>query len=176
MSAASQPPIEPAPAEEETRQLPAFGSGLEFRPQGKLGASKSPAAKTEAAARANGGSVGRLLENEEDDVEEVDNMQDDEPVSCFPCLKLLQMCEFRHTCPYRASVIMVHSGTAWCISCAVCTQALQSLLNRPCLHSALLLTTCNSQGHKRAAAAFFKLSRLQTIDLQQCSMVSHCAG
>ncbi|CAK0785228.1 hypothetical protein CVIRNUC_008434 [Coccomyxa viridis] len=79
MSAASQPPIEPAPAEEETRQLPAFGSGLEFRPQGKLGASKSPAAKTEAAARANGGSVGRLLENEEDDVEEVDNMQDDEP-------------------------------------------------------------------------------------------------
>ena len=86
MSAASQPPVEAAPAEEGTRQLPAFGSGLEFRPQGKLGASKSPAAKTEAAARANGGSVGILLENEEDAVEEIDDMQDDEPVSCLTML------------------------------------------------------------------------------------------
>ena len=84
MSAASQPPVKSAPAGEETRQLPAFGSGLEFRPQGKLGANKSPAAKTEAAARANGGSVGIMLENEEDAVEDIDNMQDDELVSCFP--------------------------------------------------------------------------------------------
>ena len=81
MSAASKPPVNPAPAVEETRQLPAFGSGLEFRPQGKLGTSKSPAAETEAAARVNGGSVGIMLGTEEDAAEEVDDMQDDEPVS-----------------------------------------------------------------------------------------------
>ena len=86
MSAASKPPVEPAPAEEDARQLPAFGTGLEFRPQGKLGASKSPAAKTEESARANGGSVGIMLGNEEDAVEEIDDMQDDEPVSCLTSL------------------------------------------------------------------------------------------
>ena len=86
MSAASQPPVEAAPAEGETRQLPAFGSGLEFRPQGKLGASKSPAAKTDAAARANFGGVGIMLGSEEDAVEEIDDMQDDELVSCLTIL------------------------------------------------------------------------------------------
>ena len=83
MSAASKPPVKPAPAQEDTRQLPAFGSGLEFRPQGKLGASKSPTAKTEAAARVNGGSVGIMLGNEEDAAEKVNDMQDYESVSCL---------------------------------------------------------------------------------------------
>ena len=83
ISAASKPPIELASGAEETRQLLAFGSGLEFRPQGKLATSKSPAAKTETATRVNGGSVGIVIDNEEDDAEEVSDMQDNEPVSCL---------------------------------------------------------------------------------------------
>ena len=65
-AAASTPPPEQAGGQDEGRELPAFGSGLEFRPQGKLAASKGNPAAAEAATAANGGSLAISLEEETD--------------------------------------------------------------------------------------------------------------
>lgn len=80
MPAAEHAGIEQA-AQEEERELPAFGSGLEFHSQGKLAASKSPAAAADAAIRANDGSLAISLAEEYEVADEDDTMDhDDEQV------------------------------------------------------------------------------------------------
>ena len=78
-AAARTPLVEEAGDQDEERELPAFGSGLEFRPQGKLAASKGGAAAAEAARRANDGSLAISLEEETEEVVE-DDMGDAEQV------------------------------------------------------------------------------------------------
>lgn len=78
-AAASVPLVEEAGGQDEERELPAFGSGLEFRPQGKLAASKGAAAAAEAASRANDGSLAISLGDETEEAEE-DGMGDAEQV------------------------------------------------------------------------------------------------
>ena len=87
-AAADAAPAEQAGGRDEERELPAFGSGLEFRPQGKLAASKGGAATAEAAAPANDGSLAISLDEENEDAEE-DGMGDDKQVDfliLFPCM------------------------------------------------------------------------------------------
>ena len=80
MPAAKQEEIEQA-AQGEEQELPAFGSGLEFRSQGKLAASRSSAAAAEAAIRANDGSLAISLAEEDEVADKDDNMDhDDEQV------------------------------------------------------------------------------------------------
>lgn len=80
LSAASKIPAEQAAAEEESRELPAFGSGLEFRPQGKLAASKSSAAAPGAAQHANESGPGISVALEDELGDEGDDMEADEQV------------------------------------------------------------------------------------------------
>ena len=87
-AAADTAPAKQAEGRDEERELPAFGSGLEFRPQGKLAASKGGAATAEAAAPANDGSLAISLEEENEEAEE-DDMGDDKQVRFLilsPCM------------------------------------------------------------------------------------------
>lgn len=97
-AAASAPPAEQAGGQDEERELPAFGRGLEFRPQGKLAASKGGAAAADAVAPANDGSLAISLEEETVGAEE-DDMGDDSQVEPLgmpsrmdACLYLLIYC------------------------------------------------------------------------------------
>ena len=78
--AASKVPAGQAASEEESRELPAFGSGLEFRPQGKLAASKSSVAAPGAAQRANESGPGISVALEDELGDEGDDMEADEQV------------------------------------------------------------------------------------------------
>lgn len=80
LSAAARPAAVQGPEEtaEEDRELPAFGAGLEFRPQGKLAASKSAAGEAEAAARADNSALAISIADEEElGGDEDDEMDDD---------------------------------------------------------------------------------------------------
>ncbi len=80
LSAASKVSADQAATEENSRELPAFGSGLEFRPQGKLAASKSSAAVPGTAQLANEGGPGISVALEDEFDDKGDDMEDDEQV------------------------------------------------------------------------------------------------
>jgi len=84
--AAEHTGIEQAAPEEE-RELPAFGSGLEFRSQGKLAASKSPVAARDGAIRANDGSLAISLPEEDESADKDDSMDHDDEQVSIPVLQ-----------------------------------------------------------------------------------------
>ena len=90
-AAAGAPPAKQAGGRDEERELPAFGSGLEFRPQGKLAASKGGAAAADAAAPANDGSLAISVEEETGGADE-DDMGDNNQVDTLDVLSHMDAC------------------------------------------------------------------------------------